>query len=270
MFNDLTGNQDKNSSGVDDIFAETDHTNVNSGGQQIETRRVGLSSVSDAPNMEAGHTSAMPAIENKQGSGKFLKIAIFVVIGAILILGAYLVYVNFFNKAEVIDTPLTPNNQNEVVNQVDNQVATPSNDFIVPVVEQNQSDDLMVEENNEATSTTEDLNNSLTNPSEENNIQAVDTDLDGLSDDDEINVYGTNPNLADSDFDGLNDYEEVMTYKTNPLIVDTDSDGLTDYQEVRVYGTDPLNKDSDGDGYIDGEEVTNGYNPLGAGRLPGF
>lgn len=47
---------------------------------------------------------------------------------------------------------------------------------------------------------------------------------------------------------------------------DADSDGLSDNQEI-LFGTDQHNPDSDGDGYADGEEVSNGYNPLGGGKL---
>lgn len=263
MFNDLTDGQNKNTSSVDDIFAETDQANANqSNGQQIETRRVGLSSVADVPNMESGQTSSMPDINNeKQSNGKFLKIAIFAVIGAILILGAYLVYTNFI-KSETVNENLVPIIDNSApVNPVDNnQPIAPADDFIVPLVEQeSEANDDLITEALEEPVVSEDINSGL-----------VDSDSDGLSDTDEISIHGTNINLLDSDFDGLTDYEEVMTHKTDPLNTDSDGDGLTDYQEIRVYNTDPLNADSDGDSYLDGEEVANGYDPLGDGRLPGF
>lgn len=38
----------------------------------------------------------------------------------------------------------------------------------------------------------------------------IDTDGDGLSDYDEINIYGTSPYLEDTDSDGISDYDEVM------------------------------------------------------------
>ncbi|MFZ4648596.1 MAG: hypothetical protein ACOYMB_03085 [Patescibacteria group bacterium] len=72
----------------------------------------------------------------------------------------------------------------------------------------------------------------------------IDTDSDGLSDQEEI-LLGTDINKVDSDGDGLSDYEEVKTYLTNPLLSDTD-----------------------GDGYSDGAEVKSGYNPNGAGKMP--
>jgi outer membrane protein OmpA-like peptidoglycan-associated protein len=82
-----------------------------------------------------------------------------------------------------------------------------------------------------------------------------DTDGDGISDGDEVNVYHTNPLKKDTDGDGLSDYDEIFKYHTDPLKVDTDGDGLSDYDEVMKYHTDPLKPDTDGDGLTDGEEV---------------
>ncbi len=82
-----------------------------------------------------------------------------------------------------------------------------------------------------------------------------DHDDDGLSDENETQVYGTDPYDPDTDNDGLNDYDEVMVYGTNPLLSDTDLDGLSDLTEVTTTGTDPLDSDSDDDGLSDGAEV---------------
>ncbi len=84
----------------------------------------------------------------------------------------------------------------------------------------------------------------------------VDTDGDGLTDEDEVEVHGTDPDVADTDGDGLDDGEEVNTYGTDPLNEDTDGEGLTDGEEVNTYGTDPLDKNSDDDGLNDFREVT--------------
>lgn len=70
----------------------------------------------------------------------------------------------------------------------------------------------------------------------------------------------------DTDQDGLTD-EEENDFRTDINNTDTDQDGLTDRQEVKVYKTDPLNPDSDGDGYLDGEELKNGFDPNGPGKL---
>jgi len=89
----------------------------------------------------------------------------------------------------------------------------------------------------------EEINNIIEQPIQPVVTQPVDSDQDGLTDEEEANL-GTN----------LND-------------PDTDHDGLTDREEAKVYNTDPLSVDTDGDGYPDGEEVKNGYNPKGPGKL---
>jgi hypothetical protein len=41
-------------------------------------------------------------------------------------------------------------------------------------------------------------------------LRLKDTDKDGLSDYDELNIYGTSPYLEDSDSDGISDYNEIQ------------------------------------------------------------
>lgn len=90
-----------------------------------------------------------------------------------------------------------------------------------------------------------------------------DTDRDGLYDDDEEEIYGTDPENPDTDGDGLKDGEEVKTYFTDPKNPDSDGDGLNDGDEVKKYLTKPNNPDTDGDGLRDGAEVTSYMtNPL--------
>ena len=83
----------------------------------------------------------------------------------------------------------------------------------------------------------------------------LDSDGDGITDSNETDVYGTNPNNADTDGDGLNDYVEIFTTGTNATDADTDDDFLNDGVEVNINNTDPFNNDTDGDGLIDGLEV---------------
>jgi hypothetical protein len=65
-----------------------------------------------------------------------------------------------------------------------------------------------------------------------------DVDGDGIADDEEVLVTGTDPNNADSDGDGLVDGVEVDN-QMNPLDPDMDKDGVSDGQEVDK-GTDPF------------------------------
>ena len=47
----------------------------------------------------------------------------------------------------------------------------------------------------------------------------------------------------DGDSDGLDDFEEVNTYGTDPDLADSDGDGWTDGEEILFYLTDPLTPD---------------------------
>ena len=90
---------------------------------------------------------------------------------------------------------------------------------------------------------------------------ATDSDGDGLNDDEEIDVYGTDPNDPDTDDDLFTDGEEIAD-GTDPLApppsgtgaADHDGDGLSNNEEAS-FGTDPGNPDTDGDGRPDGDEV---------------
>lgn len=93
-------------------------------------------------------------------------------------------------------------------------------------------------------------------------VPVIDTDGDGISDLDEVSLYGTNPSANDSDGDGLSDGDEINVHNTDPTVADSDGDGLSDGDEINIHGTDPLNNDTDGDGMSDGDEVASGGNPL--------
>jgi len=70
-------------------------------------------------------------------------------------------------------------------------------------------------------------------------VLGPDSDGDGLFDDFEVHVSGTDPNKADSDGDGIDDGEELTVIGTDPLDSDTDGDGIRDGNEL-VLGTDPM------------------------------
>ncbi len=96
-------------------------------------------------------------------------------------------------------------------------------------------------------------------------VLAVDSDNDGLSDDDESDL-GTNPNVGDTDGDGLNDGPELVSHG-DPLRSDTDGDGLTDGAEFPL-GTRLDRADTDGDGFWDSAELVLGSNPLVKTNMP--
>jgi hypothetical protein len=108
---------------------------------------------------------------------------------------------------------------------------------------------------------------------------ATDTDGDGLSDFDEVNVHGSDPNLIDTDSDVMPDGWEVAfglspTNGTNGTI-DSEPDGMTSLAEyqfssnalgavlfVPTNGLNPTVADTDGDGIPEGWEVYFGLDPL--------
>lgn len=98
---------------------------------------------------------------------------------------------------------------------------------------------------------------------------SLDSDSDGLSDDDENNIHGTDPNDPDSDDDGINDGDEVahgLDPNSNTgddgASGDPDGDSVTNIDEINTIGTDPKDSDSDDDSLNDGDEITAGSNPL--------
>jgi|GEM_PF-207138 len=90
-----------------------------------------------------------------------------------------------------------------------------------------------------------------------------DSDGDGLSDYEEVNVYGSDPYDADTDKGGIFDGEEVAV-GTDPMDRnddDSDGDSLVNADEIDLYDTDPFDPDTDDGGTYDGVEVLQGTNP---------
>lgn len=88
-------------------------------------------------------------------------------------------------------------------------------------------------------------------------VAIVDSDGDGLSDGQEANQLGTDPNDADTDGDGIDDGREINAIGSNPLSTDSDSDGLTDGLEID-HSCDPQDDDTDGDNLGDAFEANAG------------
>lgn len=95
----------------------------------------------------------------------------------------------------------------------------------------------------------------------------VDFDKDGLSDNDELSVYYTDPANPDTDGDGYPDGLEIANHfsphQAGKTLAQTDydNDGLSDWLEL-LFQTDLGKADTDGDGYSDFVEISNGYDPL--------
>jgi hypothetical protein len=86
----------------------------------------------------------------------------------------------------------------------------------------------------------------------------TDTDGDGLTDQEELTVYGTNPAQADTDGDGINDGAEIAFWGAN-WNADADGDGRINL----------LDNDSDNDGFLDSVERSQGTNPADPSSVPG-
>ncbi len=113
-------------------------------------------------------------------------------------------------------------------------------------------------------------------------VDGGDADGDQVSDLDEVNIYGTDPNAADTDGDGAADYDEIwagadpldpaffpaMQAGPDPGQEDSDADSLTNIEESDIYGTDPNAADTDGDGASDFDEVYAGSDPLDPSSFP--
>ena len=222
MFEELQNNQENK---VDDIFTESEK------GSSAQDPRMINQNPNQNPMMQnpQGASSAFQDFEEEGSrSSKILK-TLFVIILILAIIGvaAYFVYSKIL-LPKTINAPVIENQNNQNNNEDNNFQFEEDLNQVIEEENNTSTDDLIINDDN----------------SEENILKNIDTDEDGLSDFDEINLYNT-----------------------DPLIADTDGDGLSDFDEIMIFNTDPLNPDTDGDTYLDGQEVLSGYNPLGEGKL---
>lgn len=101
----------------------------------------------------------------------------------------------------------------------------------------------------------------------------LDTDGDGLTDQAEQTVYGTDSTKADTDGDGFDDQTEIYHgYSPRDVTavklssIDSDNDGASDQWEIRL-GLNVSSSDTDGDGYLDGTEIDAGYDPRASNTI---
>ena len=83
----------------------------------------------------------------------------------------------------------------------------------------------------------------------------------------ELNIYGTELN-TDRDGDGLTNNDEVTIYGTDPDDIDTDDDQINDGEEINIYGTNPLSIDTDDDSILEDIKKINTkkYNSISVGN----
>lgn len=217
-------------------------------------------------------TSYGETINKESGNVKFLIIGLVTLIIVLIVSAiAYQMVLKPKFQTNVVVDPIV----NDVNDVTTNDTDLDSVDDLESEVLVTESADDLGDENSEFASSTVMIDTDMDQDGVSDDIELLkgtnpnnkDTDSDGLSDYEEVNVYKTNPLVADTDGDGLVDGEEVNVYKTDPLVADTDTDGLIDGEEIKIYKANPKAVDTDSDGYSDGEEVKNNYDPNGPGRL---
>lgn len=150
---------------------------------------------------------------NRRGGKKIILILIIVLVVAG---AAFAAYTLFLKPTPTDNNGVKPNESlDELINVLDQN--NPQNNENPVDLNVNDNEDLPPE-----------------NPPVTNN----DTDNDGLTDEQE-ETLGTDPLKFDTDIDGLNDFEEIEIYHSDPLKADTDGDGYSDGSEVQ-QGYDPL------------------------------
>ncbi|MDD5342438.1 MAG: hypothetical protein PHH01_04465 [Patescibacteria group bacterium] len=188
-------NSDKKS--AEDIFAEVEPTPKGSKASQSVSKRAPY----QAP-------VSRPPKSSLSSGPKYLIIIVGVAVIIGLLAVGYFWWQNQKNDNQNNSTPVNTNQTNANSNQSVN-------------TNQNTNTSSNANSNRNATAT----NTNTANP------PSNDLDRDGLTNDEEKKL-GTDEESSDTDGDGLSDYQEVNIYKSNPLDSDTDKDGRSDGDEV--------------------------------------
>jgi len=235
MFDDLKNSSTPTSIGettkTEDIFAGVENHLPDKAVKPVETPAI-------APNAVAN--------ESIPNNKKYFIIGVLILVIILFVAGGWYVFANyskFFDNKKVI--PPVTDSFEELNKEIQNSLADDK-----AIVSTTTTGDLI-----SASSTIDSAATSL----ESSSTAAVSASDNGSTT--PINNSG-----IDSDGDGLTDDEE-KNLNTNLNSSDSDSDGLFDYEEVKTYLTDPNKTDTDGDGFTDGQEVKGGYNPAGPGKL---
>ncbi len=205
MFND-TANSANNQT-VDDIFAETDKVSP-SGAGDITTRKVGLASA-EGP---------VPEETEKKGGLPWFKIAIVAIVAIIILLIGYLVYSQFFkNTNSSSQTPAVSSTSTTALTQKQNQNSTTTTTTTSSSTAETTNTSIATSTLSTSTELTTVPTSTI--PEITATTTATSTVLDASS-------------TLDSDSDGLTDYQEINVYHTDPYNPDTDGDGYLDGAEV--------------------------------------
>lgn len=212
---------------VEDIFAGSDNSAANSTTNYATPT---INSVAD--NATSGYASPYGSSRSSRSATwiRYIVIALIAVVGISAIAGVIWLVFSFIpsRSSQLPDEAVTDQAGDQANVVVPGDAVDTNSDNSNQVVLPGDA----VDQNGNTNTTVPDTSASTTE----------DSDFDGLSNAEETE-YNTNPLKQDTDSDGLSDREEVRVYGTDPRNPDTDGDGYTDGQEVANF-YDPNNSDS--------------------------
>jgi hypothetical protein len=180
------------------------------------------------------------SFETKKTNQLVIVLGVILVIGLLIATGI-LVYLNFF-RTQQTTTSTTTTSQNQSVQTKDNQPTTEDKiaTFDSKLTGGENTPATLARVNSAAVLSPDWLKAKFVSPDvdkdgkctvENKCAPSADTDLDGLTTLEEQN-FGTDPLISDTDLDGLSDGNEVYVYYTNPVKADSDGDTFKDGAEI--------------------------------------